>query len=68
MVCAHTGTRIAIGEIERPESFKSLIQKDIMSDLLKALNGHPRHSDPMGSWLGMIVATSLLVAVALRLG
>jgi hypothetical protein len=56
-------------EIERrSESLKSFIQKDTMSDLLKALNGHPQHSEPVGSWIGMIVATSVMVAATLRLG
>jgi hypothetical protein len=54
-------TTFRVAQVLYPERYK-------MSDLLKALNGHPQHSEPVGSWIGMIVATSVLVAATLRLG
>lgn len=39
-----------------------------MSDLLKALNGHPYHSHPMGSVAGMVATTTMIVAITLQIG
>lgn len=35
---------------------------------LEHLSGHPQHGEPIGSWVGMISTTTVLVAAALRLG
>ncbi len=39
-----------------------------MSDLLKALNGHPAPSESLSSWMGMIATTTVLVLIVSRLG
>ncbi|MBT6144577.1 MAG: hypothetical protein HOH74_04045 [Gemmatimonadetes bacterium] len=42
-------------------------EQDSVSDMLKALSGHPRRGDLFGI-AGMVAATTVLVVITLRLG